>query len=117
MRVWKAHERGKLLERVRTMRILKQGWESWTRRLQQQRTLEGDSKNRICPCLGAYFRLLGRPGTHVFPAPFVGTCLVDLSKVVAGLHFASKCPNFCDSLSRFSSAIQHADDLANSAQS
>ena len=41
MRVWKAHERGKLLERVMAARLLKQAWTTWKRRLQDQQGLEG----------------------------------------------------------------------------
>lgn len=41
MRVWKAHERGKLLERVKTARQLKQAWAVWKRRVRHQRALEG----------------------------------------------------------------------------
>ncbi|KAI0934407.1 hypothetical protein AcV5_006256 [Taiwanofungus camphoratus] len=40
MRVWKAHERGKLLERVKTARQLKQAWAVWKRRVRHQRALE-----------------------------------------------------------------------------
>ncbi|GBE82341.1 hypothetical protein SCP_0407250 [Sparassis crispa] len=40
MRVWKAHERGKLLDRVRTARLLKQAVAVWKRRVRQQRELE-----------------------------------------------------------------------------
>jgi protein SFI1 len=36
VRVWKARERGKLLERVRTMRLIKETWAVWKRRLQSQ---------------------------------------------------------------------------------
>ncbi|KAI0064613.1 hypothetical protein BV25DRAFT_1852514 [Artomyces pyxidatus] len=39
-RVWKAHERGRLLERVRTLRLLKQSWETWKKRLRHQKGLE-----------------------------------------------------------------------------
>ncbi|THH32104.1 hypothetical protein EUX98_g2082 [Antrodiella citrinella] len=39
-RVWKAHERGKLLERVMTVRLLKQAWTTWQARIQSQRGLE-----------------------------------------------------------------------------
>ncbi|EMD38501.1 hypothetical protein CERSUDRAFT_153416 [Gelatoporia subvermispora B] len=40
MRVWKAHERGRLLDRVRTMRILKQAWGKWKERIEHQKALE-----------------------------------------------------------------------------
>ncbi|TCD64438.1 hypothetical protein EIP91_004083 [Steccherinum ochraceum] len=40
VRVWKAHERGKLLERVMAVRLLKQVWTVWKRRLQNQHGLE-----------------------------------------------------------------------------
>ncbi|KAI0316688.1 Sfi1 spindle body protein-domain-containing protein [Amylostereum chailletii] len=36
-RVWKAHERGKLLVRVRALRLLRQAWQVWNKRLQLQR--------------------------------------------------------------------------------
>ncbi|KAI0341741.1 hypothetical protein BDW22DRAFT_1485199 [Trametopsis cervina] len=39
-RVWKAHERGKLLERVKGARLLAQTWSVWTQRLHQQRQRE-----------------------------------------------------------------------------
>ena len=41
MRIWKAHERGKLLTRVRSMRLLKQAWSVWKRRMEEQREREG----------------------------------------------------------------------------
>ncbi|TFY63971.1 hypothetical protein EVJ58_g2926 [Rhodofomes roseus] len=40
LRVWKAHERGRLLDRVRSTRLLKQAWVVWKARLQKQRELE-----------------------------------------------------------------------------
>lgn len=43
MRIWKAHERGKLLTRVRSMRLLKQAWSVWKRRMEEQREREGKS--------------------------------------------------------------------------
>ncbi|TFK42645.1 Sfi1 spindle body protein-domain-containing protein [Crucibulum laeve] len=36
-RVWRAHERGHLLERVRTTRLLKQAWTIWQSRLQKEK--------------------------------------------------------------------------------
>ncbi|KAI0693271.1 hypothetical protein BC835DRAFT_1354288 [Cytidiella melzeri] len=39
-RVWKAHERGKLLERVKATRLLKRKWSAWYQRLAQNRQLE-----------------------------------------------------------------------------
>ncbi|OSD01620.1 hypothetical protein PYCCODRAFT_1445611 [Trametes coccinea BRFM310] len=36
MRVWKAHERGKLLTRVRNLRLLKQAWTIWKQRMEEQ---------------------------------------------------------------------------------
>jgi protein SFI1 len=41
VRVWKAHERGHLLERVQNDRLLRQAWEAWKKRLRHQRELEG----------------------------------------------------------------------------
>ncbi|KAJ7582773.1 hypothetical protein C8J56DRAFT_955676 [Mycena floridula] len=40
MRVWRAHERGKLLERVRTLRLLKSAWAAWTDRIHDHRERE-----------------------------------------------------------------------------
>ncbi|KAI0721662.1 hypothetical protein C8T65DRAFT_800148 [Cerioporus squamosus] len=40
MRIWKAHERGKLLTRVRSLRVLKQAWAIWKRRMEEQRERE-----------------------------------------------------------------------------
>ncbi|KAN0140828.1 Sfi1 spindle body domain containing protein [Lactarius tabidus] len=40
VRVWKAHERGHLLERVQHARVLRQAWEAWKRRLRHQGDLE-----------------------------------------------------------------------------
>ena len=40
-RVWKARERGQLLERVKITRSLKQAWAVWTKQLQRQKELEG----------------------------------------------------------------------------
>jgi protein SFI1 len=37
MRIWKARERGKLLERVKTVRLLKDAWAVWKRRIKEQR--------------------------------------------------------------------------------
>lgn len=42
-RVWKAHERGKLLERVKAVRLVKDTWAVWKRRLRNQKDLEGMS--------------------------------------------------------------------------
>ncbi|KAG9318710.1 hypothetical protein JVU11DRAFT_806 [Chiua virens] len=39
-RVWKARERGKLLERVRALRLVKNGWLVWRERMRQYRGLE-----------------------------------------------------------------------------
>jgi protein SFI1 len=41
LRVWKAHERGHLLERVQHARVLREAWETWKRRLRRQGDLEG----------------------------------------------------------------------------
>lgn len=41
VRVWKAHERGRLLERVENTRLLRQAWEAWKRRLRHKKELEG----------------------------------------------------------------------------
>ncbi|KAJ3717655.1 Sfi1 spindle body protein-domain-containing protein [Lentinula guzmanii] len=40
MRVWKAHERGQLLEKVRAFRLAKAVWASWNIRMNQHRGLE-----------------------------------------------------------------------------
>ncbi|TFY83893.1 hypothetical protein EWM64_g113 [Hericium alpestre] len=40
MRVWRAHERGKLLVRVQNTRLLKQAWAIWKARIRQQSQLE-----------------------------------------------------------------------------
>lgn len=45
-RVWKARERGKLLERVRDLRLLKDAWSVWQERIRQLRHLQGQS--RLC---------------------------------------------------------------------
>ena len=39
--VWKAHERGRLLDRVQNAKLLRQTWEAWKRRLRHQKELEG----------------------------------------------------------------------------
>lgn len=41
-RVWKAHERGKLLERVKGARLVKQAWTLWMQRLREERQREGE---------------------------------------------------------------------------
>ncbi|TFK54938.1 hypothetical protein OE88DRAFT_1653513 [Heliocybe sulcata] len=41
LRVWKAHERGKLLERVKQSRLLKQSWAAWKMRLATLKQREG----------------------------------------------------------------------------
>ncbi|KAI0670486.1 Sfi1 spindle body protein-domain-containing protein [Trametes maxima] len=40
MRVWKAHERGKLLTRVQSIRLLRQAWSIWNRRMDEQKERE-----------------------------------------------------------------------------
>lgn len=40
-RVWKARERGKLLQRVRSVRLIKEAWSAWRARMDKQRQLEG----------------------------------------------------------------------------
>jgi protein SFI1 len=40
-RVWKARERGKLLERVRAMRLVKNAMVVWKDRLREHKHLEG----------------------------------------------------------------------------
>ncbi|KAI0361981.1 hypothetical protein OH77DRAFT_1388452 [Trametes cingulata] len=40
MRVWKAHERGKLLTRVRNLRLLRQAWAIWKQRMEEQKERE-----------------------------------------------------------------------------
>lgn len=61
-RVWKARERGKLLERVRALRLVKCTWSVWRERMRQHRRLEGEAKckvmihavlivSRLCTCL------------------------------------------------------------------
>jgi hypothetical protein len=42
-RVWKARERGLLLERVKMVRLVKDVWATWIRRMQFQARLEGQS--------------------------------------------------------------------------
>jgi protein SFI1 len=41
VRVWKARERGKLLERVRGVRLVKETWAVWKRRLRSQHHRDG----------------------------------------------------------------------------
>ena len=41
VRVWKAHQHGRLLERVHNSRVLRHTWEAWKKRLRQQKELEG----------------------------------------------------------------------------
>lgn len=36
-RVWKARERGRLLERVKATRLLKAAWAAWEHRMQEQK--------------------------------------------------------------------------------
>lgn len=61
-RVWKARERGKLLERVRALRLIKDTWSVWRERMRQHRRLEGEGKDiamiytvlivsRLCACV------------------------------------------------------------------
>ncbi|KAH9946207.1 uncharacterized protein BXZ73DRAFT_86381 [Epithele typhae] len=40
MRIWKAHERGHLLTRVRTLRMIKQAWQVWKRRVEELKERE-----------------------------------------------------------------------------
>ena len=40
-RVWKAHERGRLVERAMDIRLLKRVWAVWMLRLREQRRREG----------------------------------------------------------------------------
>ncbi|KAI0273395.1 hypothetical protein BC834DRAFT_921486 [Gloeopeniophorella convolvens] len=40
VRVWKAHERGRLLERVQNTRLVRQAWEAWRKRLRHHKNLE-----------------------------------------------------------------------------
>ena len=46
-RVWKARERGKLLERVRALRLVKSTWSVWRERMRQHRGLEGEAKSKM----------------------------------------------------------------------
>ncbi len=41
MRVWKARERGKLLEKVKSFRLAKVAWSVWKARIDSQQRLEG----------------------------------------------------------------------------
>ncbi len=43
-RVWKARERGHLLERVRADRLVKSTWSAWKQQLREQRARNGPSK-------------------------------------------------------------------------
>ena len=47
MRIWKAHERGRLLTRVRALRLLRQVWSLWERRMEEQKEREG----QLAACL------------------------------------------------------------------
>jgi hypothetical protein len=40
-RVWKARERGVLLDRFKAVRTVKETWETWKRRLRQQKERQG----------------------------------------------------------------------------
>ena len=40
-RVWKARERAKLLERVKSVRLMKNSWMTWTHRMRRQKRLQG----------------------------------------------------------------------------
>ena len=61
-RVWKARERGKLLERVRALRLIKDAWSVWRERMRHHRRLEGEGiyivmiytvliVSRLCACI------------------------------------------------------------------
>lgn len=41
IRVWKAKERSRLLQRVKTLRLLKDAWVVWKNRIQQQNYMKG----------------------------------------------------------------------------
>jgi hypothetical protein len=54
-RVWKAHERGRLVERVKGVRLLKRVWAIWVLRLRQEREREGAPVNlSLCPIHSHY---------------------------------------------------------------
>lgn len=40
-RVWKARERGQLLHRVKSVRLVKDAWSAWRDRMNKQKQLEG----------------------------------------------------------------------------
>lgn len=47
-RVWKAHERGKLLERVGNGRLVREWWDKWQEKLTEERRRNGGCLNNLC---------------------------------------------------------------------
>ena len=51
IRVWKARERGRLLARVKAMRLMKSAWSVWLARIDEERRREGTHVNfTVFPC-------------------------------------------------------------------
>ncbi|KAF9500919.1 hypothetical protein BDN71DRAFT_1439816 [Pleurotus eryngii] len=66
MRVWKAHERGKLLERVKSLRAVKAAWAAWQNSIavQREREAKADAFSRRVNSYDAKFALLQWKRAH-----------------------------------------------------
>lgn len=107
-RVWKARERGKLLERVRALRLVKGAWAVWREQMRQHRQLEGKVKcvvmtrvilitSRLCTCL-----------QHAIQ--FIDT-VVRFGNLAPSLCHLSEPPNLCDSTSPCTNPIRRTFEV------
>lgn len=104
-RVWKAHERGKLLERVRALRIIKGTWSVWRERMRQHRELGGEVKIHSYDLRGADWLIVSRPCTCLQHAiQFIHT-VVHPGNLASSLYHLSEPPDLCDPTSPCSDTV------------
>lgn len=111
-RVWKARERGRLLERVRALRLLKSAWSTWRDRMGQMHQLQGSRETslitwpsshiafRLCYCIFYAIQFIScsiwptgmAPGVHHLsePSPFRRAASFDSCSICCTSHMARK---------------------------
>ena len=111
MRIWKAHERGQLLTRVRAMRVLKLAWTQWRRRMEEQREREGHSSFvdlvfQVISNINSRARATVQDALHFSPMCFCAKALA------RGLPIAPECAVLRGPLQQATIAISDNVDLA-----
>lgn len=111
-RVWKARERGRLLERVRNVRLVKDAWAVWGHRIQEQK----DNTGLYCFCMlesSISTLFYSRCRECFLPAFRIEFATIDISDLAPGASHTPKRQFLCTAILFRAAAIQDIAEMAN----